>query len=219
MCQDITCLKPPTPADLIHTPSLSVERVRHAASRAHRALLIMPDEPDLNLPVSGRFFSLQLLNPRRDQVWAEASHPLKTLRKKKKERKIDLLLYFCNKAIVWVCEQFENAKNNCCTCWKCWCSLALICMVIMLACRNILSAWLAPIFSILESLPLKGYTAPIHTPAKKRICNDKCLYLWEHYCSRRNKRNRLKLIALSAAYSLHPFFRFSTKFLPILWHT
>lgn len=45
---------------------------------------------------------------------------------------------------------------------------------------------------------------------KERICNDKCLYLWEDYCSRirRNKRNSLKLIALSATCSFHPFFPF-----------
>lgn len=79
----------------------------------------------------------------------------------------------------------------------------------MLCCGNILAVFLAPIFSILESLPLKGYTAPIHTPVKKeRICNDKCSCLCEHYCSRirRNAGSQWKLIALSAACSLILFF-------------
>lgn len=50
----------------------------------------MSDEPDLNLTVSGRFFSFQLLNPRREQAGAKASHLLETLKKTQKT----LIYYF-----------------------------------------------------------------------------------------------------------------------------
>lgn len=58
----------------------------------------------------------------------------------------------------------------------------------------------------------KGLYSTHSYSCKETNVNDKCWYLWEHYCFRiKRNKNRLKLIALSAACSLQPFFLFCTN--------